>query len=273
MISCIDVMYDLAFLLVDLLHRELESHANLILNRYMERTSDFEALALLPLFLSSRAMALAGTRAVTVTDEVRGPDALLEDLRGCLALAQRLSAPRAAQLVVVAGPSGSGKTTLARRLAATIGPAPGALVLSDDVERKRLMGVSAETPLGADGYSAGVTRQVYRTLAERASRVLREGHAVIVDAACGDPVERAMLVDIAQKHGVPLKGLWLDAPLATLTARLESRVPDESDATPSATARQAGRDTPPTSSAWAHLDAGGDPESVRNAAGLKLAMT
>ena len=54
-ISCIDVFYDLAFLLMDLWRRRLPRHANVVLNRYVSESGDFDGLSLLPLFLSSRA--------------------------------------------------------------------------------------------------------------------------------------------------------------------------------------------------------------------------
>ena len=134
--------------------------------------------------------------------------------------------------MAVGGPSGSGKTTLAARLGPTVGPVPGALVLRSDIERKRLLRVSPTTRLGAEGYTRSLSRSVYRTLTARADRILKNGHGVIVDAVCGHPLERAMLADVARAHHVPFTGLWLEAPLATLTERLHDRVGDASDAAP-----------------------------------------
>ena len=149
-IACVDVMYDLAFLLMDLLHRSLPGHANAVLNGYIERTGDVGGLALLPLFLAVRAAIRAMTQA-TAAPLHRGTAeaaALRGDARQYLALAQELVTPTAPRLVAVGGPSGSGKTTLARRLAASIGPAPGALVVRSDVERKRLLGTPVDERLG-----------------------------------------------------------------------------------------------------------------------------
>src|SRR5262249_49161458 len=58
MVASGDVLYDLAFLLMDLAERGLRRHANIVLNRYLletRRPEDFDALASLPLFLSVRA--------------------------------------------------------------------------------------------------------------------------------------------------------------------------------------------------------------------------
>jgi aminoglycoside phosphotransferase family enzyme len=58
-IATCDVLYDLAFLLMDLWTRGLRSHANLLFNWYLWICDDVErqlkGLSLLPLFLSLRA--------------------------------------------------------------------------------------------------------------------------------------------------------------------------------------------------------------------------
>ena len=265
-IACVDVAYDLAFLLMDLLHRGLGRHANEVLNRYVERTSDLGGLALLPLFLSARAAVRAKTSATTIfLPPHTGEGARLRmEARQYLELAQELLAPRAPQLIAVGGPSGSGKTALARRLASSIGPAPGAVVVRSDVERKRLLGVPVQTRLGPDGYTAGVTRDVYRRLAQRADAILKLGHGVIIDAVCGDPLDRATFSEVAHANHVPFTGLWLQAPLGTLTTRLNERVGDASDATADVAAGQVERLNAPQS--WATLGASGDVENVWRAA-------
>ena len=58
LIAAGDVLYDLAFLLMDLAERGLEQAANIVFNRYLAETrrdSDLDALAALPLFMSVRA--------------------------------------------------------------------------------------------------------------------------------------------------------------------------------------------------------------------------
>ena len=62
-ISCTDVLYDLAFLLMDLWRRRLPRHANAVWNRYLAETGDLDGVPLLPLFLSCRAAVRAKTSA------------------------------------------------------------------------------------------------------------------------------------------------------------------------------------------------------------------
>jgi uncharacterized protein len=79
-ISCTDVLYDLAFLLMDLWRRQLPRHANAVCNQYLAETGDVEGMRLLPLFLSCRAAVRAKTSATAATfqDDARRRGALQE---------------------------------------------------------------------------------------------------------------------------------------------------------------------------------------------------
>ena len=170
-----DVLYDLAFLLMDLIERGLTPAANIVLNRYLNETrraEDLDALAALPLFLSLRAAIRAKVAAERRTQT--GERAATEQsARDYFALAGKLLAPPPPVLVAVGGLSGSGKSLLARALAADIAPAPGAVVLRSDVERKALFGIAETGRLPETAYSRDVTAQVYAALAGKARRVHR----------------------------------------------------------------------------------------------------
>ncbi len=264
--SCIDTWYDAAFLMMDLLDRNLGGHANVVLNRYLERTGDIDGLALLPLFLSVRAAVRAKicVTAATLQTDAANAEALRDDARSYVDLALAAMEPGVPRVVAIGGISGSGKTTLARRLAPPAGPAPGAVVLRSDVERKRRFGVAPETPLGPEGYTAEANRRVYEALVERARAVVDAGHAVIVDAVWPDPYWRGAMEEAAREAGAPFTGLWLDAPFQTLPDRLAGRRGDASDATADVAAQQMRRVTPPES--WTRLDAARGVEAVAGAA-------
>jgi aminoglycoside phosphotransferase family enzyme/cytidylate kinase len=246
-ISCIDVLYDFAFLLMDLWRLRLRDHANSIFNEYLTRTNELGALSLLPLFLSCRSAVRAKTSATTAKLQSTTPQApeLVLTAREYLTMAEQLLKPPHPALIAIGGLSGTGKTTLARRLAAGIGPAPGAVVLRSDIIRKSFFNVSATTRLGAEGYTHSVTERVYKTAAERAATVLQSGHAAIVDATFGDVHERRLIADVAQRAGVPFIGLWLDAPVQVLMDRLGARHGDASDATVDVLHRQLAHDEVP----------------------------
>ena len=265
-ISCTDVLYDLAFLLMDLWRRKLPRHANAVLNRYLADSSEYDALGLLPLFMSCRAAVRAKTSvtaASQVTDEARRAE-LQATAREYLTMAERLLHPPRPRLVAVGGLSGSGKSTLALSVAPATGGAPGAVVLRSDETRKELMGVPIVERLGPEGYSADMSRRVYGALAERAARVLRGGHSVVVDAVFARETDRDAIEQVATAVGVPFIGLWLDAPESVLTSRTEQRRGDVSDADAAVVRLQRGEDTGVIR--WSRLDASGSAASVLSTA-------
>jgi hypothetical protein len=262
-IACIDVWYDLAFLLMDLWRRRLPRHANAVLNRYMTERADDEGVALLPLFLSCRAAVRAKTSVTAASLQPEGTrrDELAALAREYLQMAEDLLHPRGPSLVAIGGPSGSGKSTLARALAPPIGAVPGCRVLRTDEIRKRICGVPYLTRLGPEGYTPQVSRRVYDTLAAEAAALLAGGHAVIADAVFAETRDRASIEAVAAAAAVPFVGLWLEAPERVLVDRLARRAPDASDADASVLRAQLARDPQPTG--WERLEAGDAEEPVR----------
>ena len=231
-IACTDVLYDVAFLLMDLWRRRLPRHANAVWNRYLTGTRDLDGLALLPLFLSCRAAVRAKTSATAarLQHHLRRGSELQGLAREYLAMAERLLHPPPPCLVAIGGYSGSGKSTLALGLAPGVGAVPGAVVVRSDEIRKQLCGVPPLERLGPEGYSPEVSERVYATAAERARVVVREGHSAIVDAVYARPGDRQAIERVAAEMSVPFVGIWLEVPESTLVARIEQRRNDPSDA-------------------------------------------
>ncbi len=261
-IACIDVLYDLAFLLMDLWHRGLTAHANRLFNHYLSESVDLEGYELLPLFLSCRAAVSAKTHvtAAALQSEADEQRALQEAARQYLQMAVSFLAPDAPRIVAIGGFSGSGKSTLAMRLAPSIGGAPGAVVLRSDEIRKQLFHVDPLITLGPPAYTPDVSRVVYDILVTRAEQLLRHGHSVIVDAVFADPRQRRAIEDIAAAAGVPFVGVWLDAPVAVLQRRLQDRRTDASDADVHVLTVQMRHATGPI--CWHRVDASGPTDRV-----------
>lgn len=231
--ACIDVLYDLAYLLVDLDIRGRRDLANLALNRYFVDGADYAGLACLPLFLSTRAAVRAKVMvsAAAAQDRPEQREAMLEESRRSFSLAERCLEPSQPVLVALGGFSGSGKSTVARRLAPELTPPPGAIHLRSDVIRKRLFGVEDTVSLPASAYAPEVSAKVYALMLERAEAALRAGYPVLLDAVNDREDSRMAIADLAHKVGVPFHGFWLDAPSALLAARIRGRADDASDAT------------------------------------------
>jgi aminoglycoside phosphotransferase family enzyme/predicted kinase len=239
-ISCIDVLYDLAFLLMDLWRRRLAPHANVVMNRYVAESDELEGLRLLPLFLSCRAAVRAKTSvsaARVQTDAARRRE-LLESASEYLRMAGELLRPTNPSLLAIGGFSGSGKSSIAKGVASGFGAPPGALVLRSDEIRKRLCGVSMLERLGPEGYTEAVSRRVYETLAERARSAMLNGRSVVADAVFADQAQRRMIERVATDLGITFVGCWLSAPEEVLIARAGQRSNDPSDADATIVRRQ-----------------------------------
>jgi uncharacterized protein len=251
-----DVLYDLAFLLMDLEERELRVSANRLFNRYLapEPPDALTGLAALPLFLSLRA-------AIRAKVEAAGADRLDGEKRDdgrALArryfdCAVRFLAYAPPQLVAIGGLSGVGKSALSRALAPEIGRAPGALWLRSDLERKAMFAVEETVPLPPSAYSGDVTRDVYQRLNDKARIALRAGQTVLLDATFATTDERSASAGVAVELGVRFAGLFLEAPLEERLERIATRGADASDADSDVARRQTA--DPVGESGWAALPA------------------
>lgn len=254
-LATVDILYDLAFILMDLWQRGLHAHANLLFNRYLWRCADVEeelaGLSALPLFLAQRAAIRARVMAALAKlDPGRGHG---HEARGFFAAARKFLAPQVARLVAIGGLSGSGKSVLAQALAPRVGRAPGAVHLRSDIERKRLCGVAEYEHLPVEAYRVEMTEKVYQRLRTLADIALHTGQSVIVDAVHARPEERDALLKIAAGVGAKFTGFWLDAPVETLVARVEARTHDASDATGAVVQQQSARSLGGLD--WVRLDA------------------
>jgi aminoglycoside phosphotransferase family enzyme len=255
-IATVDVLYDLAFLLMDLWRMELRNEANLVLNRYLYETgndADLTGLAALPLFLALR----AGIRAMVLAQKLALGAGDAAAPHGYLDLANKLLALVKPRLVGIGGFSGTGKSTLAAGLASEIGAAPGAVHLRSDLLRKQLAGVAETERLPAGHYTKAASDRVYGRLFDKAKRTLKAGRAVIVDAVFARQQERDRLAGLADAVGVGFTGLWLEAGEAQLKDRVAARRDDASDADQAVIARQIARGAGKID--WIAIDASGTP--------------
>lgn len=260
--ACIDVLYDLAFLLMDLWRLGLPHHANVVWNGYLADTADLDGLPLMPLFLSCRAAVVAKTTATAANLETQADRRLeLTALaRRYFDLAASALEPPPPRLIAIGGPSGSGKSTVAMGIAPAMGAAPGAVVLRSDEIRKTLCGVKPLDRLGPEGYTPEISQQVYDALMGRADEVVRGGYTAIADAVFALPADRDAIQHVAAAAGVPFAGLWLEAPESVLSSRVERRGPDASDAGIDEIRRQLAM--PLDSLRWHRLDASGSRQHV-----------
>jgi uncharacterized protein len=231
-IATTDVLYDLAFTLMDLLYFDQNAASNSVFNRYLQRAplDHLDGLSVLPLFMSLR----AAIRAKVILAREGNESARAANRQSALtyfSLARRLIKPAAPKLIAIGGLSGTGKSTVARKLAPAITPLPGAVVLRSDVLRKQHFQSGEFDKLPADAYTPEITKLVYEQLMSRAERILAQGHSAILDAVFARPSERAQPSIIAAKQHATLCAFFLTADIATRLNRIAGRNKDVSDAT------------------------------------------
>ena len=229
-LATVDVLYDLAFLAMDLWHRGLFAEACRVVNRYFDTAAQEDGFVLMPFFTALRAAVRAHVTATQAAMASSGQSALVDEARAYFELAERLLQPQPGRLVAVGGLSGSGKSTLAEALAPQLGPAPGARVISSDRTRKAMFNIAPDQALPAKAYSPEVSAQVYSAMAERAQRLLADGVTVIADAVHERREDRVQIAAAARSACVPFDGIWLQADPDQLHKRLETRDPGASDA-------------------------------------------
>lgn len=265
-----DVLYDLAFLLMDLWHRGLHGDASHIFNRYCDRRAEAGGVAALPLFLSMRAAVRAHVEASSAARAAKaeGQARMAERARSLLTAAFHFLARPAPRLIAVGGISGSGKSTLAAGLAPLIAGAPGARLLRTDMLRKRLAGVEPEAHIARRAYTRAAHEATYAALVREARETLDAGWPVVVDAVFDFPDTRTQIERLAAELAVPFCGVWLEAPPEMLRARVRARRNDASDAGTSVVDRQLARDIGDLGN-WCRVDASGDAQqTLRRAAAL-----
>lgn len=228
----IDVFCDIAFLLIDLVARRHHDLAAHFLNRYLERTGDYEGMAVFSLYFVYRCLVRAKVAAIRFaerTDKSAAADDRREVLDYC-DMARRQIAPRFPILVIMSGLSGSGKTWVSTRL---MGAMPAVRIRSD-IERKRMFGLDeAEKSLSGVGqgiYTKKASRRVYERLFGAARTMLVAGHNVILDAAFLSRADRAAASDIARKCECTAVILAVSAPLEIMRQRVRARERSAADA-------------------------------------------
>ncbi|MGJ0485712.1 MAG: AAA family ATPase [Methylomicrobium sp.] len=234
MLRWIDVISEVAFLMIDLLHFKLDTWAFRFLNRYLQRTGDYQGMALLRYYLVYRALVLAKVsllRAEQQLDSALREQNLVE--YGVYAdLAERFTQTPCPMLLITHGFSGSGKSYYAERLAERI----DALQIRSDIERKRLYGFSADQNTGSatnEGiYNKDATKKTYERLASESQTVLNSGFSVIVDATFLKKAQREQFRQLAAQCGVQFRILDFQVADPVLKERILKRQhQDASEAT------------------------------------------
>lgn len=228
----IDVINEIAFTVMDLMHYKRPELAYRFLNAYLEATGDYDGVSVLRFYVGYRAIVRAMVNAIRNEQESLSKGAktkALADCRSFLVLAaERLGDCRRA-LIITHGLPGSGKTTFAQTALERL----QAIRIRSDVERKRLFGLAPLADSGSHAgniYDANTTRRTYSRLHELARNLLTAGTTVIVDAAFLKQDERERFRQLAHELEAPFAIVSMKTGAARLRARIRQRKNESNDA-------------------------------------------
>lgn len=234
----VDVMSEVAFVVMDLEDRGHADFAMRFLNRYLELTGDYAGVPLLRFYLSYRAMVRAKVAALRLSQhhfsEAEGA-AICEEFWSYLKLAKNYVTPKETLLMLTHGVSGSGKSYGSGLLLEGI----EAIRVRSDAERKRLQ--TEMQVADADLYSREMTEKTYQRLSDLAQLILQSGWNVIVDATTLKVWQRSLFRELAAQLHIPFLLLYFTADRKVLESRIAAREAaggDPSDATTEVLAHQ-----------------------------------
>lgn len=223
----IDVMNDIAFLIMDLHSHHREDLAAALLSRYLEITGDYDGVRLLPFYAVYRALVRAKVDAIAAEHSPHLLDQYTKRMLRRVRTAVELTQRPQPMLLLMHGLSGSGKSWLSEQLVAPL----RALRIRSDLERKRLLGASsAATDFKQGNYAPEMSHRVYARLMDCAESCLQAGFSVIVDAAFLEAADRELFTSMARRMDVSCTFISCHADPTTLLDRVATRAQRADDA-------------------------------------------
>jgi len=222
----IDVVSEVAFLVMDLQSKQRHDLAYQFLNAYFQKTGDYSGLKLLRFYLVYRAMVRAKVEAIRAHQgaEVEEQQQSSSRYHNYLQLAGSYIQPELPMLIIMQGVSGSGKSWLTEQIINRY----QIINLRSDIERKRVK-VKSEKQ-----YSAENRNIIYQHLLSLAKDILQENYSVLIDATFLEQQQRALFLQLAEQCRVPFIIIHTEADQPTLLERIQQRsiqIDNVSDAT------------------------------------------
>jgi uncharacterized protein len=226
----VDVMYDVAYIVMDLEMRDRPDLGAIFLSAYVEQTGDWEGLQVLPIYVNRQTYVRAKVTSFMLNDPgVPEEEKKKGSERAALyyRLAWEYATPKTGKIFLTCGLSGSGKSTTARQLARQT----GGIYIRSDAVRKHLGGVPLDQRGGDELYSPEMTQKTYDRLTELGVMLSQQGYTVILDAKYDRQSSRQAVIERAKAAEIPLQIVHCQAPLEVLSDRLSKRTGDIADAT------------------------------------------
>ncbi len=226
----VDVMYDVAFTVMDLDAGRRSDLSNHFLNIYIEQTGDWEGLQILSFYLCRQAYVRAKVNSMMLDEPEISRDKKQEIQKEAALyyqLAWQYTQPKSGRIIMMSGLSGSGKSTVARQLARGL----NAIQIRSDAVRKHLGKIPLNERGSEDLYTAEMTQKTYNRLLELGIILAKQGFTVILDAKYDRQQFRGDVIKQCESDQLPFNLLECTAPIEILRSRLQQRKGDITDAT------------------------------------------
>ena len=229
----IDVISDMAFLVMDLQSRNQMALAQQFLNAYLESSGDYHGIQLLSFYMVYRALVRAKVDAISMTQShtssINDNDTKVE-FYSYLNLALSYTKKRPIKLIIMHGVSASGKTAFSQQLLNFI----PAIRIRSDVERKRMLKLKSKdhshASAGKGIYTQDISNKLYAKLEQLTKTVINAGYCVIIDAAFLEKDKRDQFKTLAKSQNAEFLILSFTVKYETLHQRITQRTGDASDA-------------------------------------------
>ncbi|GJL70343.1 MAG: hypothetical protein NPIRA06_29780 [Nitrospirales bacterium] len=229
----IDVMSEVAFLVMDFESKDRVDLAYWFLNCYLEVTGDYAGMSVFRLYEVYRALVrakVAGLRLAQVEPGNPVGEDFLEEIIRYVELANRLVISAPPMLMLMHGVSGTGKTTVSTEVVKAL----GAVRVRSDVERKRIYAeqrkIVVDQGASKSLYAPAMTHATYDRLWDLANGMLQAGYPVVVDATFLDGAQRQSFIRLAHERHVSVVILDVWAPDEVLAERIACRAKQRTDA-------------------------------------------
>ena len=221
----IDVISEIAFLVMDLQNRQRHDLAFQFLNEYLQHSGDYAGLKLLRFYLVYRAIVMAKVSAIRAIQHISSEKQQTDIARyhDYLQLAQHYTQTSTPLLIIMHGVSGSGKSWLSEQIINRY----QAIRIRSDVERKRMHNLfpqqSSHSDIDNDLYSQTSTDKTYQHLLKLCFKILDAGYNVIVDATFLQQQQRKLFSQQAKQQKTPYLIVHTHSDTQTLRQRIKDR--------------------------------------------------
>lgn len=200
----IDVISDLAFLLIDLDYRKKYATSYKILSQYLSQTLDYNGLYLLNFYRVYRTMVRAKITALRADQLLANSLEQKQIEQTALNYIEQAvgytAIPKTPKCILLQGVSGSGKSYFANQLLEELDDF-NAIILSSDRIRKTLFGIEAQERVSGTQqkqlYSVEMNQKTYQALTDYTAICLELGFNVILDATFLKYAHRQAIYQVA----------------------------------------------------------------------------